>query len=87
MLLTLFQVLLIHHKKAKEKAWIFKKKKTPCVKISNSDATVINNNKKNEPKIVSEQLQMQRTEGTYHNLLDSNIYFMEQLFMISRRYA
>ena len=39
--------------------------------MSYSEVTTINNTKKNEPEIVWEQLQMQRTEGTQHNLLGS----------------
>lgn len=54
--------------------------------MSNSDITALNNNTKNEPKMVLEQLQMHRTEGTQHKLLGSNTYFIEQIFMISRIY-
>lgn len=62
MLLTFFQVLFISTTKKQTRRCGIKKKKT-FVKTSSSDVTTINNNEQNEPKIVSEQLQMQRAEG------------------------
>lgn len=64
MLLTLFQVVLIFMTTKQIRRHRISEKKKTCVEMSNSDITALNNNTKNEPKMVLEQLQMHRTEGT-----------------------